>query len=127
MSAGRNVTSAPGASFMSGPPLVTFLSEMHCRAADGVYFQPRMDDKQCVLVLIGTDEWGRKEILGLTDGYRESTQSWRELLLDLKRRGLTHAPDLAVGDGALASGPPCVRCLGTPVNSAVGSTKPAMC
>ena len=69
--------------------------------ADGVYFQPRMDDTQCVLVLIGADEWGRKEILGLTDGYRESTQSWRELLLDLKRRGLSHPPDLAIGDGAL--------------------------
>lgn len=69
--------------------------------AHGVYCQPRMDDKQCVLVLIGADEWGRKEILGLTDGYRESTQSWRELLLDLKRRGLSHPPDLAVGDGAL--------------------------
>lgn len=70
--------------------------------ADGVYFQPRMaEEKQCVLVLIGADEWGRKEVLGLTDGYRESTQSWRELLLDLKRRGLTHAPDLAIGDGAL--------------------------
>ncbi len=70
--------------------------------ADGVYFQPRMaEEKQCVLVLIGADEWGRKEVLGLTDGYRESTQSWRELLLDLKRRGLSHAPDLAVGDGAL--------------------------
>lgn len=69
--------------------------------ADGVYFQPRMEEKQCVLVLIGADEWGRKEILGLSDGYRESTQSWRELLLDLKRRGLEYAPDLAVGDGAL--------------------------
>ena len=69
--------------------------------ADGVYFQPRMEEKQCVLVLIGADEWGRKEILGLTDGYRESTQSWRELLLDLKRRGLSQAPDLAIGDGAL--------------------------
>lgn len=60
-----------------------------------------MEEKQCALVLIGADEWGRKEILGLTDGYRESTQSWRELLLDLKRRGLSHAPDLAIGDGAL--------------------------
>ena len=70
--------------------------------ADGVYFQPRMEEqKQCVLVLIGADEWGRKEVLGLTDGYRESTQSWRELLLDLKHRGLSHAPDLAIGDGAL--------------------------
>jgi len=70
--------------------------------ADGVYFRPRMaEEKQCVLVLIGADEWGRKEIIGLADGYRESTQSWRELLLDLQRRGLAHAPDLAIGDGAL--------------------------
>jgi putative transposase len=70
--------------------------------ADGVYFQPRMaEENQCVLVLIGADEWGRKEVLGLTDGYRESTQSWRELLLDLKHRGLACAPDLAIGDGAL--------------------------
>jgi len=70
--------------------------------ADGVYFRPRMaEEKQCVLVVIGADEWGRKEIIGLADGYRESTQSWRELLLDLQRRGLTHAPDLAIGDGAL--------------------------
>jgi putative transposase len=46
--------------------------------ADGVYFQPRMaEEKQCVLVLIGADEWGHKEVLGLADGYRESTQSWR--------------------------------------------------
>lgn len=70
--------------------------------ADGVYFRPSMaEEKQCILVLIGADEWGRKEIIGLADGYRESTQSWRELLLDLQRRGLTHAPDLAIGDGAL--------------------------
>jgi len=69
---------------------------------DGVYFKPRMDaDKQCMLVIIGADEWGNKDILGLVDGYRESSQSWRELLLDLKRRGLNKAPDLAVGDGAL--------------------------
>jgi len=70
--------------------------------ADGVYFRPRMaEEKQCVLVIVGADEWGRKEVLGLADGYRESTQSWRELLLDLKRRGLARPPDLAVGDGAL--------------------------
>jgi len=69
---------------------------------DGVYFKPRMDaDKQCMLVIIGADEWGNKDILGLVDGYRESSQSWRELLLDLQRRGLKKAPDLAVGDGAL--------------------------
>lgn len=59
------------------------------------------EEKQCVLVVIGADEWGRKEVLGLTDGYRESTQNWRELLLDLKRRGLFRAPELAIGDGAL--------------------------
>ena len=70
--------------------------------ADGVYFQPRMvEEKRCVLVVIGADEWGRKEVPGLADGYRESTQSWRELLIDLKRRGLTRAPELAIGDGAL--------------------------
>ncbi len=70
--------------------------------ADGVYFKPRTDaDKQCMLVIIGADEWGNKDVLGLVDGYRESSQSWRELLLDLQRRGLRKAPDLAVGDGAL--------------------------
>ena len=69
---------------------------------DGVYFKPRMDaDKQCMLVIIGADEWGNKDVLGLVDGYRESSQSWRELLLDLQRRGLRKAPDLAIGDGAL--------------------------
>ena len=85
--------------------------------ADGVYFKPcetcsqsaressqdqyRMDEKQCVLVIIGADEYGHKEVIGLIDGYRESTQSWRELLLDLKHRGLTKPPKLAVTDGAL--------------------------
>ena len=70
--------------------------------ADGVYFSPRMDeDRQCMLVIIGADEWGNKDVLGLVDGFRESTQSWRELLLDLKRRGLATAPKLAVGDGAM--------------------------
>lgn len=83
--------------------------------ADGVYFRPRMaEEKQCVLVLIGADEWGRKDILGLTDGYRESTQSWRELLLDLKRRGLNHAPDLAIGDGALGFWNALREVFGTP-------------
>lgn len=60
------------------------------------------EERQCIMAPIGADEWGRKEIIGLADGYRESTQSWRELLLDLQRHGLTHAPDLAIGDGALA-------------------------
>ena len=70
--------------------------------ADGVYFSPRMDhDKQCVLVIIGADAMGNKDIVGMVDGYRESAQSWKELLLDLKRRGLETGPELAVGDGAL--------------------------
>ena len=71
--------------------------------ADGVYFTPRLDhDRQCMLVLIGTDADGRKELLAIEDGYRESTQSWRELLLRLRdENGVTVAPELAVGDGAL--------------------------
>ena len=70
--------------------------------ADGVYFKPRMaEEKQCVLVIVGADEYGRKELLAMTDGFRESTQSWREVLLDLKRRGLRQDPKLAIGDGAL--------------------------
>lgn len=70
--------------------------------ADGVYFKPRMaEEKQCVLVIVGADEYGRKELLAMTDGFRESTQSSREVLLDLKRRGLKQDPNLAVGDGAL--------------------------
>ena len=54
-----------------------------------------------MLVIIGADEWGNMGVPGLIDGFRESTQNWRELLLDLKRRGLEAAPKLAVGDGAL--------------------------
>ncbi|MCP4965144.1 MAG: IS256 family transposase [bacterium] len=70
--------------------------------ADGIYFSPRLEhDKQCLLVIVGADEIGNKDIVGLSDGYRESSQSWLELLLDLKRRGLEVAPQLATGDGAL--------------------------
>jgi transposase-like protein len=70
--------------------------------ADGIYLQARMEpDKQCILVLIGATPEGRKELIGFQMGYRESTQSWRELLADLKARGLTVPPELAIGDGAL--------------------------
>lgn len=69
--------------------------------ADGIYLNARMDDKQCILVIIGATPEGKKELVGFVDGYRESAQSWKELLLDLKNRGLTVAPKLAVGDGAL--------------------------
>ena len=69
---------------------------------DGVYFQARLEQaKQCFLVVIGADEAGNKELVGLWDGFRESEQSWMELLLDLKSRGLEMGPKLAVGDGAL--------------------------
>jgi transposase-like protein len=70
--------------------------------ADGIYFQARMeDDRQCILVIIGATPEGKKELVGFLDGYRESTQSWRELLLDLKARGLSVPPKLAIGDGAM--------------------------
>ena len=70
--------------------------------ADGVYLQARMEPQaECMLVLIGATPEGKKELLGFQVGMRESAQSWRELLVDLKARGLTIAPELATGDGAL--------------------------
>jgi len=70
--------------------------------ADGIHVQARLeDDAQCLLVIIGATPEGKKELVGLIDGVRESAQSWRGLLLDLKRRGLAMAPELAVADGAL--------------------------
>lgn len=70
--------------------------------ADGIYVQARLeDDAQCLLVIIGATPEGKKELVGLGDGLRESAQSWKELLLDLKRRGLALGPQLAVADGAL--------------------------
>ena len=70
--------------------------------ADGVYLQARMEPQaDCMLVLIGATPEGKKELIGFQVGLRESAQSWRELLVDLKARGLTIAPALATGDGAL--------------------------
>lgn len=70
--------------------------------ADGVYLQARMEPQaECMLVLIGATPEGKKELLGFQVGIRESAQSWRELLVDLKARGLVIAPELATGDGAL--------------------------
>jgi transposase-like protein len=69
---------------------------------DGIHVQARLEDTaQCLLIIIGATPEGRKELVGLTDGVRESAHSWRELLLDLKRRGLSIGPELAVADGAL--------------------------
>jgi len=73
--------------------------------ADGVYFNIRLEDpnnrKQCILVLMGATAAGQKELIAITEGYRESEQSWNELLLDVKHRGLTQEPKVATGDGAL--------------------------
>ena len=70
--------------------------------ADGVFLQARMEDHgECMLVLIGATPEGKKELIGFQVGVRESAQSWRELLLDVKQRGLQIAPEIAVGDGAL--------------------------
>jgi putative transposase len=70
--------------------------------ADGIYLQARMEPQaECMLVLIGATPEGKKELLGFQVGVRESAQSWRELLVDLKARGLAIAPALATGDGAL--------------------------
>jgi len=70
--------------------------------ADGIHLQARLEDgAQCILVIIGATPEGKKELVGFTDGTRESAHDWRTLLLDLKRRGLAIAPELAVADGAL--------------------------
>jgi transposase-like protein len=70
--------------------------------ADGIHTNIRLeDDRQCILVLMGATKDGKKELIAMTDGHRESAQSWSELLLDVKRRGLVVDPKLAIGDGAL--------------------------
>jgi putative transposase len=70
--------------------------------ADGVHFNIRLEeDRQCILVLLGATKDGQKELIAIADGYRESAQSWKELLLDAKSRGLAVDPKLATGDGAL--------------------------
>ena len=70
--------------------------------ADGVHFNIRLEeDRQCILVLMGATADGHKELIAITDGYRESEQSWKALLLDVKARGLVVDPKLATGDGAL--------------------------
>jgi putative transposase len=69
--------------------------------ADGIYCNVRMDDKQCLLVIVGATEDGQKELVAIEGGFRESEMSWKQLLLDLKGRGLRKAPKLAVGDGSL--------------------------
>lgn len=70
--------------------------------ADGIYFNIRLDeDRPCMLVLIGVTEEGRKELIGIHAGARESKQSWKDFLQNLRSRGMTQSPSLAIGDGAL--------------------------
>lgn len=73
--------------------------------ADGIHVNVRLEDdankRQCILVLMGATADGRKELIALQDGYRESKQCWKELLLDVQQRGLSVVPKLAIGDGAL--------------------------
>jgi putative transposase len=72
-----------------------------CLWVDGIHLSVRLEqEKLCLLVMIGVRADGRKELVALTDGYREATESWADLLRDCKRRGL-RAPVLAMGDGAL--------------------------
>jgi transposase-like protein len=69
---------------------------------DGIHVNVRLDEEaSCILVVMGADGKGKKELLAVSDGYRESKASWREILLDLKRRGMKVGPKLAIGDGAL--------------------------
>jgi putative transposase len=73
--------------------------------ADGIHFNIRLEDqdnnRQCILVIMGATADGIKELVAIIDGYRESEQSWKDLLLSVKARGLEEGPELTVGDGAL--------------------------
>ena len=93
--------------------------------ADGIHVQARLEDAtQCLLVIIGATPEGKKELVGLIDGVRESAQSWRELLIDLKRRGLAIGPELAVATVRSASGRRSRKCGLRPAVSAAGCTRP---
>jgi putative transposase len=96
--------------------------------ADGIHVQARLEDAaQCLLVIIGATPEGRKGLVGLIDGVRESAQSWKELLLDLKRRGLAIGPELAVADGALGFWQAIEEVWPRPAASAAGCTRPPTC
>jgi len=93
---------------------------------DGIYSGLRAEDARlCVLVVMGVNERGQKRFLAIEDGVRESTQSWREVLLGLKARGLTSAPELVVGARS-ASGRRSRKSTPAPACSAVGNTRRPM-
>ena len=84
--------------------------KLHARSTFGIYSNVRFnnnegrtkdENRQCLLVLMGATADGTKELIAVADGHRESELSWKEILLSLKSRGLAHAPELAIGDGAL--------------------------
>ena len=90
--------------------------------ADGVHFNVRLDEERlCCLVIVGVRTDGSKELVAIAVGYRGSTESWADLMRDLKRRGM-RAPVLAVGDGALGFWEPCATCSPRPAPSAAGCT-----
>jgi Transposase, Mutator family len=89
--------------------------------ADGIHVNIRLEEhKLCLLVMIGVRADGRKELVALADGYRESAESWADLLRDCARRGM-RAPVLAVGDGALGSGTGCGKSSPRPGRAGAGS------
>jgi putative transposase len=93
--------------------------------ADGVYLQARMEEAaECMLVLIGATPEGKKELVGFQTGVRENAVSWRELLIDIKQRGLEIVPDLTVGDGALGFWKAIEQVFRAPDTSGVGFTRP---
>ncbi len=94
--------------------------------ADGVYSGIRAEDqKLCALIVIGVNERGQKRFLAIEDGVRESTQSWREVLIGLKARGLV-APRVAIGDGAWDSGRRSTRCFRARALNAAGCIRRSM-
>ncbi len=96
--------------------------------ADGVYLQARMEETtECMLVLIGATPEGKKEFIGFQTGVRESAQSWRELLIDIKRRGQRSRRISRSATVRSASGRPSMRSFPAPGTSGVGFTRPPTC
>lgn len=95
--------------------------------ADGIYSNVRMGDRLCVLVIMGSDDTGRKEVLAVVDGYRESEASWLEVIEQLESRGLRTPPKLPISDGALGFWKALAKKWPKRLNSVAGPTKRPMC
>ena len=94
---------------------------------DGVHFSIRLEeDRQCILVVMGATKDGKKELVAIADGYRESAQSWKEILLGLKKRGLEHGRSRS-GTALSASRRRSPRSSQRHARSAAGSTRPRTC